>query len=93
MSVDLDRVKASPFVLLSSPVTAPRAVLLSVRQTEPIFESASILLFSRLNAKRLRSDEALELMEPVLIDRVREFIEPVAGVEWPLDGPSIHTLA
>lgn len=50
-------------------------LLLKVRHTEATFDSEdSDLLFSRLkfpNPNRLRRDEALELREPVLTDRVR----------------------
>ena len=66
-----------------------RAVLLKVRQTDPTFDSESILLFSLLrllNPNLFRKEEALELMDPVLTDlpRLTELIEPLRGVGSPL---------
>lgn len=69
MSVDFERVSPSRDTLPLPPspaATAPRAVLLSVRHMVPSFDSPSALLFSRLSAKRFRSDDVLELIEPVL---------------------------
>jgi hypothetical protein len=66
-----------------------RAVLLKVRQTDPTFDSPSILLFSLLRLLKpnlLRKEEALELIDPVLTDlpRFAELTEPLRGVGSPL---------
>jgi hypothetical protein len=66
-----------------------RVDLLKVRQTELTLDSESILLFSLLRVLKpnlLRKEEALELMDPVLVDlpRFMEFIEPLRGVFSPL---------
>lgn len=72
------------------------AVLLNVLQTYPTLDSVSLLLFSRLkvpNPKRLRKEDVLELKEPVLVDRVREVIEPFIDAVSPLEltgGVSIY---
>lgn len=72
------------------------AVLLKVLQTYPTLDSVSFLLFSRLkvpNPKRLRRDDVFELKEPVLVDLVREVIEPFIDADSPLEltgGVSIY---
>ena len=63
------------------------AFLLSVRHTELDFDSDSDLLFSRLmpNPNFFRSDEALELTEPVLYARFR-FNELADALDLPSSG-------
>lgn len=70
VSVDLDRTKDAFEKLAGCCWKSPVffAFLLLVRHTELAFDSDSDLLFSRLipNPNFFRSDEALELSEPVL---------------------------
>lgn len=63
------------------------AFLLSVRHTELDFDSDSDLLFSRLmpNPNFFRSDEVLELIEPVLHARFR-FNELADALDLPSSG-------
>jgi len=84
VSVDLDRSKDDAFDRLPvwdevSPVFF--VFLLRVRHTEATLDSVSNLLFSRLklpNPNLLRSEDALELREPVLKDLVRFNESPAA---------------
>lgn len=91
VSVDFDLTKEA-FDMLpgrESPSLVTLVFLLNVLQTDPTLDSVSFLLFSLLSVpkpKRLRREEALELNEPVLIDRARcEFIDPLIGVASPFE--------
>lgn len=77
-SVDLDLTRETFGILL---LPGLFAFLLNVRQIDATFDSGSFLLFSRLKVlkpNRFRSDDAFELIDPVLKDRVLDN-EPVPG--------------
>ena len=87
VSIDLDLPKEALERLGGSECPSPglRAFLLRERQIDATFDSDSFLLFSRLNVPSPNlffRDEAFELRDPVLIDRVL-VKEPVADGVFP----------